>query len=284
MVRSPQPDSNWSVRSCASGTGESQADQGIDHIPSGDFSLYDHVLDTAVLVGAVPERYTQRASRPVSTVTFAMARGGSIGGTGVTALEMTKWFDTNYHYLVPELSAGAAVCALVDQAASIEVAEARGPRHRHPARTARPGVVPHAVASYLSRKGRSLDLLPGLLPGLCRAARRSMEQAGAEWVQVDEPVLGLDLDDAPAERLRPRLRRAPRGRARSCKLSCRHLLQRAGRQPADRVGAAGRRLAPRRGGRPGQVDVALRSAPGTGAVSGRRRRPQCLADRPGRDV
>ncbi|MGH2986262.1 MAG: 5-methyltetrahydropteroyltriglutamate--homocysteine S-methyltransferase, partial [Solirubrobacterales bacterium] len=79
------------------------ADAGIDLIPSNDFSLYDHVLDAIALVGAVPERYGHD-SGPVDLETyFAMARGRQEGGVDVTAMEMTKWFDTNYHYIVPEL-------------------------------------------------------------------------------------------------------------------------------------------------------------------------------------
>ena len=83
-----------------------QVGLGIDHVPSGDFSLYDHVLDTAVTVGAVPERYQVGPGTSSLDRYFAMARGGALEGRSVTALEMTKWFDTNYHYLVPELSAG----------------------------------------------------------------------------------------------------------------------------------------------------------------------------------
>src|SRR5919109_1171184 len=76
---------------------------GIDLIPSNDFSLYDHVLDTIALVGAVPERYGYPGG-PVGLDTyFAMARGRQADGVDVTAMEMTKWFDTNYHYIVPEL-------------------------------------------------------------------------------------------------------------------------------------------------------------------------------------
>src|ERR687892_414733 len=76
---------------------------GIDLIPSNDFSLYDHVLDAIALVGAVPERYGHDEG-PVDLETyFAMARGRQDGGLDVTAMEMTKWFDTNYHYIVPEL-------------------------------------------------------------------------------------------------------------------------------------------------------------------------------------
>src|SRR6476659_1938336 len=79
---------------------------GIDLIPSNDFSLYDHVLDTIAMVGAVPDRYGHGRG-PVGLDTyFAMGRGRQDGGVDVTAMEMTKWFDTNYHYIVPELRRG----------------------------------------------------------------------------------------------------------------------------------------------------------------------------------
>src|SRR5438552_5772358 len=82
-------------------------DAGIDLIPSNDFSLYDQVLDTIALVGAVPERYGWDGSGDVDLDTyFAMARGRQSDGIDVTAMEMTKWFDTNYHYIVPELERG----------------------------------------------------------------------------------------------------------------------------------------------------------------------------------
>src|SRR5213082_1197688 len=83
-----------------------QQDAGIDLIPSNDFSYYDRVLDTCTLVGAVPKRYGG-AGGPVDLDTyFAMARGVQAGGRDVTAMEMTKWFDTNYHYIVPEFERG----------------------------------------------------------------------------------------------------------------------------------------------------------------------------------
>ena len=80
---------------------------GISHIPSNDFSLYDQVLDTTLMVGAIPSRYTSVSTDPTDLTTyFAMARGFSKAGEkGVNAMEMTKWFDTNYHYIVPELVA-----------------------------------------------------------------------------------------------------------------------------------------------------------------------------------
>src|SRR2546422_9272703 len=85
-----------------------QQDAGIDLIPSNDFSYYDRMLDTCALVGAVPKRYGW-AGGPVDIDTyFGMARGVQSGGRDVTAMEMTKRFDTNYHYLVPEYEPGQA--------------------------------------------------------------------------------------------------------------------------------------------------------------------------------
>jgi len=85
-----------------------QQDADIDLIPSNDFSYYDRVLDTCALVGAVPKRYGWTGG-PVDLDTyFAMARGVQAGGRDVTAMEMTKWFDTNYHYIVPEFEPGQA--------------------------------------------------------------------------------------------------------------------------------------------------------------------------------
>ena len=81
-----------------------QAAAGIDVIPSGDFSLYDHVLDAAAMLGAVPARYGTGDGPVGLPAYFAMARGSQAAGRDVPALEMTKWFDTNYHYIVPELA------------------------------------------------------------------------------------------------------------------------------------------------------------------------------------
>ena len=70
---------------------------GLDHVPSNDFSLYDHVLDTAAMVGAVPERYRWQGGSVDLATYFAMARGAQSDTLDVPAMEMTKWFDTNYH-------------------------------------------------------------------------------------------------------------------------------------------------------------------------------------------
>ncbi|NEE37320.1 5-methyltetrahydropteroyltriglutamate--homocysteine S-methyltransferase, partial [Streptomyces sp. SID7982] len=74
------------------------ADAGVDEVPTGDFSYYDHVLDTSVMVGAIPARHQDAVNADALDGFFAMARGNQ----DVAPLEMTKWFDTNYHYLVPE--------------------------------------------------------------------------------------------------------------------------------------------------------------------------------------
>src|SRR3989441_1961296 len=83
-----------------------QRDIGLDRIPVNDFSFYDRMLDTCALVGAVPPRYGWRGKEVDLDTYFAMARGSQRKGRDVTAMEMTKWFDTNYHYIVPELEQG----------------------------------------------------------------------------------------------------------------------------------------------------------------------------------
>ena len=88
---------NWSI----------QQKTNIDYIPSNDFSFYDQMLDTICLVGAIPERYRRNTESNVSLETyFAMARGIQKDGIDLQAMEMTKWFDTNYHYIVPEFTKG----------------------------------------------------------------------------------------------------------------------------------------------------------------------------------
>jgi len=110
-----------------------QKSLGADWLPSNDFSLYDHVLDTSLMLGAIPERYGKAAGDADLATYFAMARGttGDDDGCGhahgsLTACEMTKWFDTNYHYMVPELVAGQKLAL---SSAKI-VDEYREPRRR----------------------------------------------------------------------------------------------------------------------------------------------------------
>jgi 5-methyltetrahydropteroyltriglutamate--homocysteine methyltransferase len=172
---------------------------GIDLIPSNDFSLYDQMLDTCALVGAVPERFHWRGDRVNLTTYFAMARGGNGNGTDhadcshgspASPLEMTKWFDTNYHYLVPELRKGQTfrlACAKPFD----EFAEALA----FGIRTVPVLVGPLTFLLLGKTRGQNFErhsLLPKLLPVYVEVLRRLQTQ-GAEWVQLDEPSLCLDL-------------------------------------------------------------------------------------------
>src|SRR5437016_3795426 len=166
-----------------------QQDAGIDLIPSNDFSYYDRVLDTCTLVGAVPRRYGW-AGGPVDIDTyFAMARGVQSGGRDVTAMEMTKWFDTNYHYLVPEFDRGQAFrLASTKPVDEFQEAKALG-FHTKP-------VLIGPVTFLLLGKTRAaafdrLELLDALLPVYGEVLAR-LAAAGATWVQLDEPSIALD--------------------------------------------------------------------------------------------
>jgi 5-methyltetrahydropteroyltriglutamate--homocysteine methyltransferase len=167
-----------------------QAAKGIQHIPSNDFSFYDHVLDTTCMVGAVPERYNFTGNTVDLGTFFAMARGEQTAARDVVAMEMTKWFDTNYHYLVPEFE-GAQNFALKSRKAVDEFKEALALGIK-----TKPVLV--GPVSYLllgKCKGADfdrLDLLPKLLPVYVQLLTE-LKAAGAEWVQLDEPFLVTDL-------------------------------------------------------------------------------------------
>ena len=150
------------------------------------------MLDTAAMVGAVPERYRWQGGSVDLATYFAMARGAQSDTLDVPAMEMTKWFDTNYHYLVPEFSPGQrfelASTKPVDefrQAAALGV-------HTRP-------VLLGPVSFLLLGKAREGGLAPiALLPDLVAVYEevlRRLADAGADWVQIDEPCLTLDLDD-----------------------------------------------------------------------------------------
>jgi len=165
-------------------------DAGADVVPCNDFSLYDHVLDTAVLFDAIPERYRPVFAQSRLDGYFAMARGHKRDGHDLHALEMTKWFDTNYHYLVPELHAGQRF-ALVGDKPLAEFREAQALGHR--ARPVLPGPVSFLLLSKTVDGSDRLALLDALLPAYAELLRR-LAEAGADWVQLDEPCLVLDQD------------------------------------------------------------------------------------------
>ncbi|MGW1110041.1 5-methyltetrahydropteroyltriglutamate--homocysteine S-methyltransferase [Streptomyces albidoflavus] len=169
------------------------AEAGIDEVPTGDFSYYDHVLDTSVMVGAVPPRHRAAVDADPLDGYFAMARGNQ----DVAPLEMTKWFDTNYHYLVPELGPDTVFTA--DSAKQVaELIEALALGH-----TARPVLVGPVTYLLLAKPApgvaeefEPLTLLDRLLPVYAEVLG-DLRAAGAEWVQLDEPALVQDR--TPAE-------------------------------------------------------------------------------------
>ncbi|WP_107417971.1 5-methyltetrahydropteroyltriglutamate--homocysteine S-methyltransferase [Streptomyces sp. CB03238] len=164
------------------------AEAGVHEVPTGDFSYYDHVLDTSVMVGAVPVRHREAVAADALDGYFAMARGTE----DVAPLEMTKWFDTNYHYLVPELGPDTVFAA--DSAKQVaELTEALALGH-----TARPVIVGPVTYLLLAKPAPDapagfvpLTLLDRLLPVYAEVLA-DLRAAGAGWVQLDEPALVQD--------------------------------------------------------------------------------------------
>ncbi len=168
-----------------------QAEAGIELLPVGDFAWYDQVLTHSLMVGVVPERFRPADGVPTLDTLFAMARGVTHSCCGGTqAQEMTKWFDTNYHYLVPEFTAdqqfGLSWMQLFEE---VEEAQALG-------HAIKPVLI--GPLTYLwqgKAKGEAFDkleLLERLLPVYGEVLERLAAQ-GVEWVQIDEPILVLDL-------------------------------------------------------------------------------------------
>ncbi|MFJ1614158.1 5-methyltetrahydropteroyltriglutamate--homocysteine S-methyltransferase [Streptomyces sp. NPDC087228] len=169
------------------------ADAGVHEVPTGDFSYYDHVLDTSVMVGAVPQRHREAVTADTLDGYFAMARGTQ----DVAPLEMTKWFDTNYHYLVPELGPDTVFTAdSTKQVTELKEAIALG----HTARPVLVGPVTYLLlakpAPGVAADFEPLTLLDRLLP-VYTEVLADLRAAGAEWVQLDEPALVQDR--SPAE-------------------------------------------------------------------------------------
>ncbi|WP_411833545.1 5-methyltetrahydropteroyltriglutamate--homocysteine S-methyltransferase [Pseudoxanthomonas mexicana] len=169
-----------------------QRQAGAQVLPSNDFSLYDHVLDAAFLFDAIPADYRRLADADPLAGYFALARGVQKDGVDLRALEMTKWFDTNYHYLVPELHAGQDF-RLRDDKPVAEFLEARAAGFD--ARPVLLGPVSFLLLSKTVDGSDRLALLDRLLPVYAELLAK-LKDAGAEWVQIDEPCLVLDLDEA----------------------------------------------------------------------------------------
>lgn len=170
-----------------------QKDLGIDLIPSNDFSFYDHILDMSLTVGAIPERYSGLGNsngKDLLDLYFAMARGCQDKSKDITAMEMTKWFDTNYHYIVPEFYKNqqfslSSLKFLEDFLEARDVGLITKP------------VITGPVSFLLSGKEKQadfdrIDLLENLLKIYIEMISL-LKSHGVEWIQFDEPFLVTDL-------------------------------------------------------------------------------------------
>ncbi|HFI4796406.1 TPA: 5-methyltetrahydropteroyltriglutamate--homocysteine S-methyltransferase [Elizabethkingia anophelis] len=176
-----------------------QQEAGIDLIAVNDFSFYDHVLDMTLTLGAIPQRYhdviLNKANNELDLY-FAMARGYQKDGLDITAMEMTKWFDTNYHYIVPEFSKGQSFKLFSNKIINEFIGA------RQIGINAKPvilGPVSYLLLGKEKEEGfEKLDLIDNLLPVYLEILK-SLQSHGAEYIQIDEPFLVLDLTDKAKE-------------------------------------------------------------------------------------
>ena len=172
-----------------------QRDAGIELIPVGDFAWYDQMLNMTALLGAAPARFGFSNSLSLAQY-FQLARGNA----QQPAMEMTKWFDTNYHYIVPEFL-NSSEFSLSSNWLFDEVAEAKALGIN-----AKPVLIGPLTYLYLGKEKhaglRRLNLLPKLIPVYRQILARFKAQ-GVEWVQIDEPALALDLPQEWVNELAP---------------------------------------------------------------------------------
>lgn len=179
-----------------------QAHAGIDLIPCNDFSLYDQVLDMSLLLGAIPQRYapvvTDVKDNSEIDLYFAMARGYQKNGLDIPAMEMTKWFDTNYHYIVPEFSEDQEFKIFSDKVFK----EFGAAKHvlSKPPKVVLIGPVTYLLLGKEKLKEASagsfhrIDLIKKLVPVYVQILKK-LEEQEAVWVQLDEPFLAMDLSE-----------------------------------------------------------------------------------------
>ncbi len=170
-----------------------QVEAGIDLIPSNDFSFYDQVLDLSLTLGVIPKRY-QELAKTNSTIDlyFAMARGSQKDGQDVVAMEMTKWFDTNYHYIVPEFTKDQEFKLFSEKLINeFKEANALG----IPTKPVLIGPVTYLLLGKEKEAGfHRIDLIEKLLPVYFEILQK-LENEKVEWIQFDEPFLALNLTD-----------------------------------------------------------------------------------------
>ncbi len=171
---------NWATQKAA----------GADLLPVGDFSFYDHVLDMICAVGAIPKRFGFDAANLTLPQYFELARGNATQ----FAMEMTKWFDTNYHYIVPEWHGDTEFSAHSARLiAQIKEAKAQG-------HDIKPTLVGPLTLLWLGKKKEEFGcrlkvLLPKLLPVYAQLLRE-LAAEGVDWIQIDEPILAVDAGEA----------------------------------------------------------------------------------------
>jgi 5-methyltetrahydropteroyltriglutamate--homocysteine methyltransferase len=196
-----QNELNAAARKIREENWQTQLDAGIDLIPCNDFSFYDQVLDTSLLLGVIPQRYS-----PVLTAVkgnneldlyFAMARGYQKDGLDITAMEMTKWLDTNYHYIVPEFTAKQEFKIFSEKVfGEYNTAKQLLGEKAKPVLV---GPVSYLLAGKEKEEGfERIDLIKNLVPVYVEIINR-LKQLGAAWVQLDEPYLALDLSKKEKE-------------------------------------------------------------------------------------
>ncbi|HZK94336.1 MAG TPA: hypothetical protein VFC67_09030 [Prolixibacteraceae bacterium] len=170
-----------------------QKELGIDLIPSNDFSLYDHVLDLSFAISAIPDRYAElprNSDQSKLDLYFAMARGYQDGVTDITAMEMTKWFDTNYHYIVPEFYKNQKFWLsnfkLIDEFQEAKKLDI----------ITKPVILGPVSFLLLGKEKEEgfnrIDLLANLLDAYFEMISLLVDN-GVEWIQFDEPFLAFDL-------------------------------------------------------------------------------------------
>ncbi|MBC7450951.1 MAG: 5-methyltetrahydropteroyltriglutamate--homocysteine S-methyltransferase, partial [Cytophagales bacterium] len=167
---------------------------GLDLIPCNDFSFYDHVLDMSYMLGLIPERFSPLLQKNATEldIYFAMARGYQKDGLDITAMEMTKWFDTNYHYIVPEFRKDQKSSVISEKVIReyVEAKEVVGTA----AKPVLLGPVSYLLAGKEKEAGfKRIELLDNLLPVYIELLKK-LEAKGAQWIQLDEPFLVMDLN------------------------------------------------------------------------------------------
>ncbi|WP_313683534.1 5-methyltetrahydropteroyltriglutamate--homocysteine S-methyltransferase [Pantoea sp.] len=169
---------------------QQQKEAGVNLLPVGDFAWYDHVLTTSLLLGNVPARHQNKDGSVDLDTLFRLGRGRAPTGAPAAAAEMTKWFNTNYHYMVPEFTQGQQFRLTWTQLLD-EVDEALARGHK-----VKPVLLGPVTYLWLGKvKGEQFDrlsLLKDILP-VYQQVLAELKQRDIEWVQIDEPALALEL-------------------------------------------------------------------------------------------